>query len=144
MHQVDYQLGLDAAEDFDNAAGAGALLVACNTKCQVAHPFSKTKRLACKSVCEQKYAVRQETGQTFGVNKTIAAAEQGSALAQAEAIAAEAEAAELAKAGLTTKSASTDGGSEEKKAGLGTGAMIGIGVGVLVLVVGIVLITRKK
>jgi hypothetical protein len=150
MHQVDYQLGLSASSEDEYLNGDGsaiALRHACGLKCNISHPFNKSRRLACKDKCDSKFAVRLDTGKTFGINQIMSAQEEEAAYAaEEEAVLMEMQAAQAALVQSQSKAPSggSDRGSDEKKAGLGTGAMIGIGVGVIVLVVGVVLITRKK
>ena len=131
MHQVDYQLGLYSAgeDEYENADGK-VLLAACNTKCTLAHPFSKTKRDACKQTCATKFEVRQETGKILGVNKYLKEQEGAAAGAESEA----AEAASIDEENITTGKRSKESSETETAGGLGTGAMIGIGVGAVVII----------
>ena len=119
-----------SGEDWNNADGIGrakAAFLACNAKCNLAHPFNKSKRLSCRGKCEAAYSAKISY-----IDSNIS--QDSSALDEAESI--------LAEEVVETNQRSSE--EETKKAGLGTGAMIGIGVGVLVLVVGGILIMRKK
>lgn len=146
MNRIDYELGFASADgSWNNADGLGAakaVLVGCNTKCNAAHPFSRTKRDACKAKCTAVYNAKINM-----INATRTAVESATDAAltqQMGNIATEIIPSPPPAPNDSTK-VSEEVIVEEGKSGMSTGMKVGIGVGVIALIiVGVIILKKKK
>ena len=174
MNKLDYELGFSSADgDWNNADGmlaAKAALVACNTKCNISHPFNRGKRDDCKGKCEAAYSAKTEyitdviqapssQSKTPTLDSSRAKDEytsipcpsgmnhygDGSACVDSSGNkCANVGNPTLERCSTASSGSGTMSESSDSKGGMSTGLKIGIGVGALALIVVAVIIIKKR
>ena len=149
MNQVDYQLGLNTPkrmEDWTYADGRGLAkfkLNNCRRGCSIKHPFSKTKRNNCETVCEAAYNAKIKQIDAMSAALEIANAQQSGG--QTPVIPQETVdeiSTDIVNAGDNNTRSTTEEDAPSK--GLSTGAKVALGLGAVALIVGVIVYVRRK